>query len=63
VTLLQGIQSCVPCLVEGCERNIASFSDCLQQLPAARVVAAMEASIGDDGPIRVAGGHGAWMSR
>jgi heptosyltransferase-3 len=41
VTLLQGIQSCVPCLVEGCGRNIASFSDCLQQLPAAKVIAAI----------------------
>ena len=43
VTLLQGAQPCVPCLLEGCERNIASFSDCLQQLPATKVIAAMEA--------------------
>ena len=43
VTLLQGALSCVPCLREGCGRNIASFSDCLQQLPAARVIAAIEA--------------------
>lgn len=41
VTLLQGVPPCVPCLVEGCGRNIASFSDCLQQLPAARVIAAI----------------------
>lgn len=42
VTLLQGAQSCVPCLLEGCERNIASFSDCLQQLPPRRVIAAAD---------------------
>lgn len=47
VTLLQGAHSCVPCLLEGCERNVASFSDCLQQLPAARVIAAIKAAMGD----------------
>ena len=41
VILLQGAPPCVPCLVEGCGRNIASFSDCLQHLPAARVIAAI----------------------
>ena len=40
VWLLQGAASCVPCLVEGCDRDIASYSDCLQQLPARRVIAA-----------------------
>lgn len=45
VTLLQGAQPCVPCLLEGCERNIASFSDCLQQQPATRVIAAIEAAL------------------
>ena len=48
VTLLQGAGSCVPCLLEGCDRNIASFSDCLQQLPSARVIAAVEAVTGDE---------------
>jgi len=48
VTLLQGAGSCVPCLLEGCDRNIASFSDCLQQLPSARVIAAIEAVTGDE---------------
>jgi heptosyltransferase-3 len=47
VMLLQGIESCVPCLLEGCGRTIASFSDCLQQLPAARVIAAIEAVMAD----------------
>lgn len=41
VTLLQGTHPCVPCRVEGCKRNIASFSDCLQQLSAARVIEAI----------------------
>lgn len=41
VWLLQGVEPCVPCLLEGCERNIASFSDCLQQLPASKVIAAV----------------------
>jgi heptosyltransferase-3 len=41
VTLLQGAASCTPCLNEGCGSNIMSFSDCLQHLPAARVIAAI----------------------
>lgn len=45
VTLLQGAGSCVPCLLEGCDRNIASFSDCLQELPARRVIQAAEESL------------------
>jgi hypothetical protein len=27
-------------MLEGCKRNIHSLSDCLQQLPAARIIAA-----------------------
>jgi len=46
VTLLQGSDSCVPCLLEGCDRTIASFSDCLQQLPVARVIAAIRDAVG-----------------
>jgi len=38
VFLLQGEGDCVPCLGEGCERHINSVSDCLQQLPAGRVI-------------------------
>ncbi|MEJ1958865.1 MAG: glycosyltransferase family 9 protein [Nitrosomonadales bacterium] len=37
VVLLQGNGDCVPCMEEGCERHIASLSDCLQKLPVARV--------------------------
>ena len=40
IFLLQGGGLCVPCLHEGCARHINSLSDCLQQLPAARVIAA-----------------------
>jgi len=42
LVLLQGPGVCVPCHLEGCERNIRSYSDCLQQLPAAQVIAAIE---------------------
>jgi heptosyltransferase-3 len=42
VTLLQGTGACVPCHLEGCDRHTGSYSDCLQQLPAARVIAAIE---------------------
>ncbi|MBI5659776.1 MAG: glycosyltransferase family 9 protein [Nitrosomonadales bacterium] len=41
VVLLQGEGDCVPCMQEGCEQHIASLSDCLQNLPAARVVEAL----------------------
>jgi lipopolysaccharide heptosyltransferase III len=46
VWLLQGMGSCVPCLLEGCERNIGSFSDCLQQLPTRKVITAICESTG-----------------
>ncbi len=41
VRLVQGDAPCAPCHLEGCERNVASHSDCLQGLPAARVIAAL----------------------
>ena len=41
VRLLQGSAACVPCGNEGCERHVGSFSDCLLQLPAARVILAL----------------------
>lgn len=46
VTLVQGVGACVPCHVEGCDRRVESFSDCLLQLPAARVIAALRNSLG-----------------
>lgn len=43
VTLLQGVNArgCVPCLLEGCERHVASRSDCLDEMPAERVIEAV----------------------
>ena len=43
VFLLQGEGDCVPCMEEGCDRHIASYSLCLQNMPAARVIAAVQA--------------------
>jgi heptosyltransferase-3 len=40
VFLLQGEGDCVPCLGEGCDRHIHSLSDCLQKLPASKVIQA-----------------------
>ena len=42
VRLLQGVAHCVPCMLEGCDRHIDSFSDCLQYMPAERVIAEVE---------------------
>ncbi|HVS26948.1 MAG TPA: glycosyltransferase family 9 protein [Burkholderiales bacterium] len=42
VMLVQGTEPCVPCLLEGCDRHIASFSDCLQELKTDKVIAAAE---------------------
>jgi lipopolysaccharide heptosyltransferase III len=41
VVLLQGKGDCVPCMEEGCERNNASLSDCLQNLPVAEVISVL----------------------
>ncbi len=53
VTLIQGEAACVPCLKEGCDRDIASYSDCLQQLPARRVIAAISDALAMS-PVRTA---------
>ena len=49
LSLIQGNVPCVPCGNEGCERNVESYSDCLQQLPASTVIAALEAVMGSPG--------------
>ncbi len=46
VMLLQGLEDCVPCHEEGCDRHKTSFSRCLQNLPASRVVAAADELLG-----------------
>jgi len=42
VYLIQGEKDCVPCYFEGCERHQQSHSDCLEQLPAKRVIKVIE---------------------
>jgi lipopolysaccharide heptosyltransferase III len=43
VYLVQGEKHCVPCLREGCDRHVASLSECLQEMPARRVIVAAQA--------------------
>jgi heptosyltransferase-3 len=50
VTLVQGAGTCVPCLMEGCERHVASYSDCLQHLAPRTVIAAMERRLSTPSP-------------
>jgi len=50
VLLLQGIAECVPCYQEGCERHKNSYSFCLDQLPAARVIAAVDSLLAEPIP-------------
>lgn len=38
VQLVQGHAHCVPCGHEGCDRHAGSASDCLQQLPAEKII-------------------------
>lgn len=42
VLLLQGEGDCVPCREEGCDRHKNSDSRCLVELPASRIIAALE---------------------
>jgi heptosyltransferase III len=46
VVLLQGTIACVPCHLEGCDRHVESYSDCLQEMPVERVFAAIESLLG-----------------
>ena len=47
VLLLQNPElACVPCQLEGCDRHRGSRSDCLDRLPAARVIEAAERLLG-----------------
>lgn len=45
VWLVQGVGACVPCHLEGCERRLASDSDCLTGLPVEKVLAACRAAL------------------
>lgn len=42
VLLVQGAGACVPCMREGCDQHVASYSDCLRQMPLSAVIAAAE---------------------
>ncbi len=46
VMLLQGSGECVPCRLEGCDRHLTSWSRCLQEMPAARVIDAALGMLG-----------------
>lgn len=48
VALIQGHATCVPCREEGCERHVRSLSDCLQHLPAGRVIEAAREMLGSE---------------
>ena len=52
VYLVQGTGDCVPCFQEGCDRNIKSFSACLQQISTQTVIDAVEAVTRAAIPIR-----------
>jgi heptosyltransferase-3 len=45
VELVQGGGACVPCMREGCDQHVASFSDCLRQLPLSTVILAVERAL------------------
>lgn len=45
VWLVQNALLCMPCQLEGCERNITSHSTCLEELPSSRVIAAVEQAL------------------
>ena len=46
VVLVQGEGSCVPCFLEGCDRHVNSYSQCLQTMSADKVRSAIETLIG-----------------
>ena len=54
VWIVQGLTHCAPCELEGCERHRDSRADCLDQLPASRVIAVVEAALrqNTDAPAR-----------
>ena len=53
VVLIQGSGACVPCLLEGCDRHIESFSDCLQELPSRKVITAAESLLKKYSPAKI----------
>jgi heptosyltransferase-3 len=45
VLLVQGAGACVPCMREGCDQHVASYSDCLRQISVSAVIAAAERAL------------------
>jgi heptosyltransferase-3 len=45
VWLVQNPLPCLPCQLEGCERRLESYSACLDELPADKVIAAVDAAL------------------
>jgi heptosyltransferase-3 len=45
VWLVQNPLPCMPCQLEGCERHIASYSQCLDEMPVQRVLGAVEQAL------------------
>lgn len=45
VWILQGVNHCVPCFQSGCERHANSASQCLTELPLARVMTAVDQAL------------------
>jgi heptosyltransferase-3 len=45
VFLVQNPLPCMPCQLEGCERRLESYSACLDELPAARVIEAVDQAL------------------
>lgn len=50
VLLLQGMEPCVPCHQEGCERHKESYSLCLDRLPLARVIEGVDTLLAESCP-------------
>lgn len=46
VWLVQNPLPCMPCQLEGCERRLDSYSACLDELPAAQVIDAVQQALG-----------------
>jgi heptosyltransferase-3 len=48
VWLVQNRLPCMPCQLEGCERRLDSYSACLDELPAERVIGAVDEALNAD---------------
>jgi heptosyltransferase-3 len=47
VYLMQGPGDCVPCLMEGCDRHVASSSACLQRISSSNLISVAESMLKD----------------